>query len=112
MDQDHYTVVEHSHYIRKAQKVLTDEQMKEIVDIVSKEPDIGEVLTGTGGIRKFRYAGNEGRGKSGGVRIIYLAITSKGIVHLIDIFGKNEKANLSKAERNEMAKVVKLIKGE
>lgn len=112
MDQDHYTVVEHSHYVRKAQKLLTEGQMKEIVDIVSMEPDIGEVLTGTAGIRKFRYAGNEGRGKSGGVRIIYLAVTKKGVVHLVDIFGKNEKANLTKAERNEMAKVVKLIKGE
>lgn len=86
--------------------------MKEIVDIVSKNPDIGGVMAGTGGIRKFRYAANEGRGKSGGVRVIYLAVTRKGVIHLVDIFGKNEKANLTKAEKNEMVKLVKLIKGE
>ena len=112
MGHERYTVAEHPYYFRKAQKLLTEEQMKEIVDIVSREPEVGEVMAGTGGIRKFRYAGNEGRGKSGGVRVIYLAATKKGVVHLVDIFGKNEKANLTKAERNEMAKLVKLIKGE
>jgi mRNA-degrading endonuclease RelE of RelBE toxin-antitoxin system len=106
-----YVVIEHHAYFKKAQKLMTEEQMDEIVELVAKNPQIGEVIAGTGGIRKFRYAAKEGRGKSGGVRVIYLAITKKGVVHIIDVFGKNEKDNLSKADRNMMEKLVQVLKG-
>jgi len=44
MGHERYTVAEHPYYFRKAQKLLTEEQMKEIVDIVSREPEVGEVM--------------------------------------------------------------------
>ena len=99
-------------YAAKAKKLLTTEQMAEIVTIVAREPEIGEIMAGTGSIRKFRYASKEGKGKSGGARVIYLAIIGKGKVYLLDIFAKNVKENISQAERNELAKIAKAMKGD
>jgi hypothetical protein len=112
MSKPYFTVIEAPAYAAKAKKLLTEAQMAEVVTIVAKEPEIGEIIAGTGSIRKFRCAAREGKGKSGGARVIYLAIMSKGRVHLLDIFAKNVKENISKAERNELAKLARLMKGE
>jgi hypothetical protein len=69
----------------------------------------GDVLAGTGGIRKVRFA-RSGRGKSGGVRVIYYYYGAETPIYLLEIFGKNEKADLTAAERNALAKVVAEIK--
>ncbi len=71
----------------------------------------GEVMRGTGGFRKFRYAGVKGRGKSGGMRIIHLFVPGNGEVHIVDIYVKSEQENLSKAECNELAKLAAILKG-
>jgi hypothetical protein len=62
-------------------------------------------LQGTGGIRKLRWASG-GKGKSGGTRVIYFYYNELIPLFLLTIFGKNGKINLSKAERNELAKLV------
>lgn len=105
------TVIETAHYWNRARKVLSERQMADVVTTVACDPSLGDVMKGSGGIRKFRYA-PKGRGKSGGARIIHLPVPAKSKVYLLDIFAKNEKANLTKAEVNEMAKIVRLIKGE
>ena len=106
------TVIEHSHYLKKAERLLSVEQIDEIANSVAMNPKLGAIMSGTGGFRKFRYAGVKGKGKSGGMRIIHLFVASNGEVHLIDIFEKADKENLSKTERNELAKIATLIKGE
>ena len=104
------TVVEHPNYLKRAEKILTAKQMNEIVDIVASEPDAGSIMQGTGGFRKLRYAGVENKGKSGGVRIIYFFVTQRGKVHLLHVYGKGEKDNLTQAEKNELADIAKILK--
>lgn len=106
------TVIEHPHYLKRAERLLSSKQMEDIADILASDPDAGEIMQGTGGFRKMRYAGVEGKGKSGGVRTIHLFITADHEVHLVDIYGKGEKSNLTKAERNELAKLATILKGE
>ena len=65
-------------------------------------------MQGTGGIRKLRWS-RQGGGKSGGVRVIYYFRNENMPLYLLTIFGKGEKANLSKAERNELAKLVQIL---
>ncbi len=65
-------------------------------------------MQGTGGIRKLRWSAKS-KGKSGGVRIIYYYHSESMPVFLLTLFGKSEKANLSKAERNELAKFTTLF---
>ena len=65
----------------------------------------GKLIKGTGGIRKLRFA-TGGRGMSGSVRVIYYVHSETKPIFLLDVYAKNEKANLSQAERNAMAKLV------
>ena len=62
-------------------------------------------MEGTGGVRKLRW-GRQGRGKSGGVRVIYYVHSEAMPLYLLTLFAKNERANLSMAERNELAALV------
>ena len=67
-------------------------------------------MEGTRGIRKLRW-GRGGRGKSGGVRVIYYFFDEEMPLYLLTLFAKNEQENLSKAERNELGKLVDVLVG-
>lgn len=76
-----------------------------------KDPERGDLIAGCAGARMGRVDDKAaGKGKSGGFRYIYVYIVIARAIYLIDFYGKNEKANLSKAERNELAKSVKELK--
>ncbi len=106
------TIIEHPNYLKRAEKLLSSEQMDGIINILAANPRSGDIIRGAGGFRKFRYAGVRGKGKSGGMRIIHFFITRDQEVHLVDIYGKGEKDNLTKAEVNELAKLAAILKGE
>ena len=99
-----HTVVETPPYLADAERLLTAEERASIVDTVSTEPRCGVVVPGTGGVRKLRIAAS-GRGKRGGARVIYLYGGVDVPVFLLAIFAKNEKSDLSQAERNNLAKL-------
>jgi len=65
-------------------------------------------MQGTGGIRKLRWPA-QGKGKSGGVQIIYYHQNKSIPLFLLTLFGKGEKTNLTKAERNDLAKFTSLL---
>ena len=88
---------------------LNDDDLSELKIYLCKNPDCGDTLEGTGGVKKLRWA-LEGRGKSGGARIVYLDIVFAERIYLLTAFPKNQKANLSKSERNQMRNVVTAIK--
>jgi len=104
------TVIEHESFVKEAKKILTDEQYDDLIHYVSVEYAKGAVMSGTGGIQKLRYAHQTGKGKSGAARVIYLVIDKKGCVHLIEIFEKNVKENLTQAEKNTLKKLVETLR--
>ena len=108
------TVVEIDQFLAAAARLLTETQRADLVVHVACNPESGDVMAETGGVRKLRWAA-KGKGKSGGVRVIYYYQNESLPIFMIDIFAKNEKANLSKAERNAMKKripiLVKLYQG-
>jgi len=75
---------------------------------LAEHPKDGDLLEGTGGIRKIRW-GRGGQGKSGGVRVIYYFHDEAMPLYLLTLFAKGDKTNLSKAERNELAELVGLL---
>ena len=69
----------------------------------------GDLIQGTGGVRKVRFA-VKSRGKSGGVRIVYYYCNESMPVFLLTVFAKNEKADLTRAERNALGKVARALR--
>jgi len=102
------TVAETPEYIGRAEKLLTDDERRDVVSYLAARPRAGDLIEGTGGVRKLRWA-RGGRGKSGGVRVIYYVHSDAMPLYLLTLFAKNERANLSKAERNDLADVVELL---
>jgi hypothetical protein len=77
-----------------------------LVEFIGANPEAGDLIPEAGGIRKLRWA-LPGGGKRGGARVIYFFHNETLPVFLVALYGKNEKANLSEAERNAMAKLVR-----
>lgn len=102
------TVVELPEFIRCSERLLTEKEKVSLVNYLAAHPGAGVIMRGTGGIRKLRWQ-RGGIGKSGGVRVIYYFYDEEHPVFLLSIFGKSEKANLSKAEYNELAKLARIL---
>jgi hypothetical protein len=103
------TVAETLEYMRCADRLLSGADRMDVVAYLAANPKAGDLMQGTGGVRKLRW-GRGGRGKSGGVRVIYYFHSDAMPLYLLTVFGKNERANLSKAERNALAELVRVLK--
>ena len=82
---------------------MAEEERLAIVNSIAADPSQGDLMVGTGGVRKVRFAGR-GKGKSGGYRIVTYFAAADVPVLLLAVINKGERANLSKAERNELKK--------
>lgn len=103
-------VIEHDSFVKQAKKNLNGRATRRAYRFISVYYDQGSVVNGTGGVQKIRFAHQTGKGKSGAARIIYLVVNEKHCVHLLDIFEKNVKENLSAAEKNALKKLVVVLK--
>lgn len=103
------TFIQTSGYLTAAKSLgLSDEQQRMIENIIAEDPKAGALESG---VRKLRVP-MPGRGKSGGARVVYYHIERKGRVYLLDVFAKNVRAALTKAEKNQVRKLTKELEGE
>lgn len=102
------TVAETSEFAKRARNLLLEEERSELIFFLATSPKTGAVMEGTGGIRKLRWA-RGGKGKSGGVRIIYFFHNEGMPLYLLTLYGKNEKDDLSGRERKELAKLARIL---
>ncbi len=100
-----HTVVENPEFHRRVRRILTDAEQNELIGYLAANPDAGDPMPGTGGARKLRWEAL-GKDKRGGARVITFYSGAPVPVFLLTIFGKGEKVNLTKAERNELRKVL------
>ena len=104
------TVVETPSYLRRAEKLLSEDERFAVVNLVAEDPESGNLMRGTGGVRKVRIA-REGGGKSGGYRVVYFFHDSGMPLFLLALFAKSGKANLTTAECNQLrALTTRLVK--
>jgi hypothetical protein len=101
------TVVETPEYLRRARAVgMNDEDRAALVSLLAADPAAGVALGG--GLYKMRLA-RPGGGKSGGWRVLHFFRNEATPVFLLSVFGKNEKANITAAERTELTAICDLI---
>jgi hypothetical protein len=91
-------------FVSATRKMLDDEEREALIDFLAYNPAAGDVMAGTGGVRKLRWS-LPGRGKSGGARVIYYYRDERMPLYLIEAFAKNEQANISHAGRNAFKKL-------
>ena len=106
-----HTVVETPEFAAGARQVLTDAERAGLIDHLAATPSAGELMPGTGGARKLRW-GAKGKGKRGGARVITYYGGLNLPVFLMAVFAKGERANLTKAERNELRQVLASLAAE
>lgn len=103
------TIAETGEFIRQARRLLKDFERESLINYLADHPESGVLIEETGGIRKLRWA-REGRGKSGGARVIYYFHSERMPLYLLTIYGKGDKDNLSQAEKQELRHLVGYLK--
>ena len=86
--------VESSGFTKHLRRFLSDDEYGLLQKHLTERPDAGPIIRGTGGVRKIRWSAG-GKGKRGGIRIIYYWLAAKDRIHLLVIYGKGEKEDLT-----------------
>lgn len=87
------TVVETPTFSRRAAEYWSEDEQQEFVTWIAQHPEAGDVIPGSGGCRKVRWT-RQGRGKRGGVRVIYLSRLANGEIWLLLVYAKSERENI------------------
>jgi hypothetical protein len=92
-------------FTKRLKELLADDSYAAFQRALAERPEMGDVIEGTGGIRKVRVA-SSGHGKRGGSRVIYYHFTSASQIALLLIYPKNEKDDLSADERKVLKQII------
>jgi len=90
---------------------LGDDELRTLQDILIDDPEAGAIIQGTGGARKVRIP-LEGRGKSGGGRVIYVDVIVRERIYLLLAYPKNVQTDLTPEQKKMVRKLVETIKEE
>jgi hypothetical protein len=88
-----YSFVETRLFTRLVQEYLSDDEYSALQQALLQDPEAGAVVPGSGGVRKLRW-GVAGRGKRGGLRVIYFLRTRQGQIWMLTIYPKNVAENI------------------
>ena len=102
--------IETSIFTRQIKAIATDDELKALQVELIAQPEKGDLIQGTGGLRKVRMATGQ-QGKSGSARVIYFLATAE-VIYLVLAYAKNEKESLTAVEKAELKKLTQLLKGE
>jgi hypothetical protein len=99
------TVVETEESMNRCKAILTEAERDALVAHLGANPEAGQLAPGTGGVRKIRWAAR-GHGKRGGARVIYYYYNQSIPLFLLDVYAKNEKADLSEADKRSLKRLL------
>ena len=88
-----YSFVETRLFSKQMSEYLSDEEYAALQRALMADPQAGDLVSGAGGVRKIRWA-VRGRGKRGGVRVIYYAKVHEGVIWMLTIYAKNVTENI------------------
>lgn len=99
-------IIETSVFTRQITELISDEEYGELQFALVQNPDLGDIIQHSGGIRKIRWAGS-GRGKRGGIRVIYYWQVSEDQIYMLLAYAKNQQENLTPDQLRLLRKLVK-----
>lgn len=92
---------------------FTDENLRELQKVLLDDPKAGDAIQGTGGLRKIRIPmENKGKGKRGGARVVYVDVELKESIYFINVYSKDEKADLTPDEKKAFKAIINFLKEE
>jgi mRNA-degrading endonuclease RelE of RelBE toxin-antitoxin system len=98
-------IVETPIFTRQLRAAMADESYRELQALLVARPDIGALIPGSGGLRKLRW-GATGRGKRGGVRIIYYWAVAQNVVLMLFVYPKNVQGDLTKRQIQALRAII------
>ena len=98
-------IIETSVFTRRITEMMSDEDYSEMQAALIARPDTGALMRGSGGIRKLRWAAS-GRGKRGGLRVIYYWAVSQDQILMLYVYPKNEMEDLTSDQLKILRQVV------
>ena len=104
------TVAETSLFVRQAEAVWNEDERTEFVTFIAANPEAGDVIAATGGVRKVRWS-RPGTGKRGGVRVIYFYHDANRPLYLLMVYAKARQEDLSPDEKRSVRELTALLKG-
>lgn len=89
----------------RIRSILTDEEYRRLQALLAARPDAGSVMQGSGGLRKIRWAGS-GRGKRGGLRVIYFWHQLTARILMLLAYAKNERDDLTESQKRILRRII------
>ena len=96
--------------MRQAEAVWDDDERTEFVTFIAANPEAGDVIAGTGGVRKVRWS-RAGTGKRGGVRVVYFYHDANRPLYLLMVYAKARQEDLSSEEKRNVRELTAHLKG-
>lgn len=104
------TVAETHGFMRAAQKIWSEDELAALVDHLAHNPEDGDIIPGTGGVRKLRW-GKAGSGKRGGARVVYFYYRIDCPLYLLLAYAKAQATDLTPEEKRAVSGFATMIKG-
>lgn len=90
---------------------LMEDDLVELEVYLCKNPEAGNIIKGTGGLRKVRWS-LQNKGKSGGIRVLYVDFASYEKMYMITVYPKSEKDNISNEDKTQIRKLINILYSE
>lgn len=103
------TVIEFAAFLAQVGKCIGSEERDELIEYLARNPEEGDEIPGTGGLRKLRWAG-KGKGKRGGLRVIYYFYNETAPVFLLTVYGKDAQEDLTSEQKIRLTALAKTLK--
>ncbi|EHL32376.1 type II toxin-antitoxin system RelE/ParE family toxin [Legionella drancourtii] len=105
------TIIEFAGFLSQVGNSISPDERDEFITYIANNPEVGDIIPGTGGVRKVRW-GSKDKGKSGGVRVIYYFYNESAPIFLLTVYGKGEKENLSPEQKKQISALAQVLKAE
>ncbi len=99
--------IETNIFTRLITELMSDEEFQELQKVLIKSPDMGNVIKASGGLRKIRWK-LQGKGKSGGVRVIYYWVVNGDQIRMLYVYPKGKQENLSIEQVRMLKKIIEV----